>query len=93
MAIPESQLETWSKQGSINQSSSTYASVKKAVIIRQQNAFGKENISEGNKAIKIKPSQSRRCQVPRFSCQREINIKLTHEYKIELCHNHHERYR
>src|SRR5258708_38563219 len=28
MAIPESQLETWSKQGSITQSSNTYASIK-----------------------------------------------------------------
>lgn len=134
MAIPESQLEIWSKQGSVSQSSSTYASVKraledskaiykdknfevllqgsygndtniyaesdvdvvirldsifrggidslsneeksaynnlqnatydfkdfkKAVIIRLQNAFGKENITEGKKAIKIKPSESRR---------------------------------
>lgn len=134
MAIPESQLETWSRQGSISQSSSTYASVKKAledskaiykdknfeiflqgsyandtniyaesdvdivirldsifrgdvgslsveeknayhnlpnatynfkdfkkaVMIRLQNAFGKENVTEGNKAIKIKPSESRR---------------------------------
>src|SRR3989344_714843 len=31
MAIPESQLEIWSKQGSVNQSSSTYASVKNAL--------------------------------------------------------------
>lgn len=31
MAIPESQLETWSKQGSVSQSSSTYAPVKKAL--------------------------------------------------------------
>ena len=28
MAIPESQLETWTKQGSIQQSSTTYASIK-----------------------------------------------------------------
>ena len=31
MAIPESQLETWSHQGSISQSSTTYASVKHAL--------------------------------------------------------------
>ena len=31
MPIPESQLEIWSKQGSISQSSSTYASVKNAL--------------------------------------------------------------
>lgn len=132
--ISELQLETWAKQGSVSQSSSTYASVKKvledpkaiykdknfeiflqgsygndtniyaesdvdvvirldsifrgdtdslsneakiaynnlsnatydfkdfkrAVIIRLQNAFGKENIIEGGKAIHIKPSLSRR---------------------------------
>ena len=28
MAIPEAQLETWSHQGSVTQSSSTYASIK-----------------------------------------------------------------
>ncbi|MFH2069116.1 MAG: nucleotidyltransferase [Candidatus Omnitrophota bacterium] len=134
MAIPESQLETWAKQGSVNQSSSTYASIKialedskaiykdkifevflqgsygndtniyaesdvdvvikldsifrgdtdslssegknaynnlsnatydfkdfkKSVIIRLQNAFGKENVIEGSKAVHIKPSLSRR---------------------------------
>lgn len=31
MAIPESQLETWSHQGSITQSSATYATVKRAL--------------------------------------------------------------
>src|SRR3989344_3793856 len=31
MAIPNSQLETWSKQGSITQSASTYTSVKSAL--------------------------------------------------------------
>ncbi len=31
MAIPESQLDTWSHQGSITQSSSTYATVKRAL--------------------------------------------------------------
>jgi hypothetical protein len=31
MAIPESQLETWSHQGSITQSSETYATVKRAL--------------------------------------------------------------
>jgi tRNA nucleotidyltransferase (CCA-adding enzyme) len=31
MAIPESQLETWSHQGSITQSSTTYGTVKRAL--------------------------------------------------------------
>ena len=31
MAIPESQLETWAKQGSITQSASTYATIKNAL--------------------------------------------------------------
>lgn len=31
MAVPESQLETWSRQGSISQSSSTYATIKRAL--------------------------------------------------------------
>jgi len=31
MAIPESQLDTWSHQGSITQSSTTYATVKRAL--------------------------------------------------------------
>src|SRR6516162_3718720 len=31
MAIPESQLETWSHQGSITQSKNTYATVKRAL--------------------------------------------------------------
>ena len=145
MPVPESQLEIWSKQGSVSQSSSTYASVKnalessnslykdksfevflqgsygndtniyaesdvdvvirldsifrgdidslsieeknaynnlpnatynfkdfkKAVIIRLQNVFGKENITEGNKAIKIKPSQSRR----------SVDVVVAHEHR------------
>ena len=32
MAIPESQLETWSHQGSVQQSSDTYATVKRALV-------------------------------------------------------------
>src|ERR1022692_1172608 len=31
MAIPETQLDTWSKQGSITQSSNTYATIKRAL--------------------------------------------------------------
>lgn len=31
MAIPESQLQTWSKQGSITQSASTYSTIKRAL--------------------------------------------------------------
>jgi hypothetical protein len=31
MAIPESQLDTWSHQGSVQQSSDTYATVKRAL--------------------------------------------------------------
>src|ERR1700691_6400859 len=31
MAIPETQLETWSHQGSVQQSSDTYATVKRAL--------------------------------------------------------------
>src|SRR5579863_489300 len=31
MSIPESQLETWAKQGSITQSSTTYATIKGAL--------------------------------------------------------------
>lgn len=33
MAIPESQLETWSHQGSINQSKETYATIKNALEV------------------------------------------------------------
>ncbi len=36
MPIPESQLETWTKQGSIQQSSTTYASIK--AVLENQNA-------------------------------------------------------
>src|SRR5262245_11948209 len=32
MAIPESQLDTWSHQGSITQSSNTYQSVRRALL-------------------------------------------------------------
>lgn len=145
MAIPNSQLETWSKQGSITQSASTYASVKSAlespsslykdrsfevflqgsygndtniyaesdvdvvikldsvfrgdidslsdadkqsyhnlpnatydvkdfknhVLIRLQTAFGKENVAEGKKAIKIKSNQSRR----------SVDVVVAHEYR------------
>jgi hypothetical protein len=31
MAIPEAQLETWSKQGSVTQSKATYGTVKAAL--------------------------------------------------------------
>jgi hypothetical protein len=31
MAIPESQLETWSHQGSVSQSAGTYATIKNAL--------------------------------------------------------------
>src|SRR3989344_2174676 len=44
MAIPESQLEIWSKQGSVNQSSSTYASVKNA--LESANALYKDKSFE-----------------------------------------------
>ena len=145
MAIPNSQLDTWSKQGSITQSASTYASVKNAlestnslykdksfevflqgsygndtniyaesdvdvvirldsvfrgdidslsseektayhnlpnatydfndfkkhVIIRLQTAFGKENIIEGKKAIKIKPNLSRR----------SVDVVVAHQHR------------
>lgn len=145
MAIPNSQLDTWSKQGSITQSASTYASVKNAlestnslykdrsfevflqgsygndtniyaesdvdvvirldsvfrgdidslsaeektayhnlpnatydfndfkkhVIIRLQTAFGKENIVEGKKAIKIKPNLSRR----------SVDVVVAHQHR------------
>lgn len=32
MAIPESQLETWSKQGSVTQSSTTYQIIRNALL-------------------------------------------------------------
>lgn len=41
MAIPESQLETWSSQGSIVQSSSTYATIKRALEASNTNYAGK----------------------------------------------------
>src|ERR1039458_4338822 len=37
MAIPESQLETWSHQGSVTQSSTTYATVKRALEAADSN--------------------------------------------------------
>src|SRR5690348_10066411 len=42
MAIPESQLETWSHQGSITQSSGTYATVKKALLAEDAKYAGKD---------------------------------------------------
>src|SRR5690348_859690 len=42
MAIPESQLETWSHQGSITQSSETYATVKKALLAEDAKYAGKD---------------------------------------------------
>lgn len=145
MAIPNSQLETWSRQGSITQSATTYSSVKSAlesanslykdksfevflqgsygndtniyaesdvdvvirldsifrgdidslsnegkeayhnlpnatydfsdfkkhVLIRLENAFGKESVVKGEKAIKIKPNQSRR----------SVDVIVAHEYR------------
>jgi hypothetical protein len=41
MAIPESQLETWSHQGSIKQSSSTYGTVKRALEASDTKYAGK----------------------------------------------------
>jgi hypothetical protein len=145
MPIPESQLETWSRQGSVTQSAATYSSVKNAlesanslykdksfevflqgsygndtniyaesdvdvvirldsvfvgdidslsdeekaayrnlpnatynfndfkkhVIIRLENAFGKESIIEGKKAIKIKPNLSRR----------SVDVVVAHQHR------------
>ena len=44
MAIPNSQLDTWSRQGSITQSASTYASVKNA--LESANALYKDKSFE-----------------------------------------------
>jgi hypothetical protein len=41
MAIPEAQLDTWSSQGSIIQSSSTYATIKRALEASNTNYAGK----------------------------------------------------
>ena len=41
MAVPESQLETWSHQGSISQSSSTYATIKRALEASDTKYAGK----------------------------------------------------
>jgi hypothetical protein len=42
MAIPESQLDTWSHQGSITQSSATYATVKRALETSDTKYAGKD---------------------------------------------------
>ena len=42
MAIPESQLETWSHQGSVTQSSSTYNSIKKVLEAKGTPYSGKK---------------------------------------------------
>jgi hypothetical protein len=42
MAIPESQLETWSHQGSVTQSSTTYATIKTALQASTAKYAGKE---------------------------------------------------
>jgi hypothetical protein len=42
MAIPESQLDTWSKQGSITQSSQTYATIKTALEAQSTKYADKE---------------------------------------------------
>lgn len=42
MAIPESQLDTWSKQGSITQSSMTYNTIKKALESTGSDYSGKD---------------------------------------------------
>lgn len=44
MAIPESQLDTWSHQGSIKQSSDTYAQIK-GVLESPNSPFAKQNVS------------------------------------------------
>lgn len=41
MAIPESQLETWSRQGSITQSKNTYATIKSALENSDSSYYGK----------------------------------------------------
>ena len=41
MAVPETQLDTWSKQGSIAQSSSTYATIKRALEASDTKYAGK----------------------------------------------------
>ena len=41
MAIPESQLETWSHQGSITQSKNTYATIKSALEDSDSSYYGK----------------------------------------------------
>jgi hypothetical protein len=41
MAIPETQLETWAKQGSITQSSTTYATIKRALEASDTKYAGK----------------------------------------------------
>jgi len=41
MGIPESQLETWANQGSVTQSSTTYATVKRALEASDTKYAGK----------------------------------------------------
>ena len=41
MAIPEAELDTWSHQGSITQSASTYASIKRALEAPDSRYAGK----------------------------------------------------
>jgi len=41
MGIPESQLETWSHQGSVTQSSSTYETIKRALEAADAKYAGK----------------------------------------------------
>lgn len=45
MAIPESQLDTWSKQGSVTQSSATYATVKRVLESADAPYVGKRYLS------------------------------------------------
>jgi len=42
MAIPESQLETWSHQGSVSQSSDTYGTIKRSLEASAAPYYGKE---------------------------------------------------
>ncbi len=42
MSIPESQLETWSSQGSITQSKNTYATIKSALEDSRSSYYGKD---------------------------------------------------
>ncbi len=42
MAIPESQLDTWSSQGSVTQSQTTYATIKNALESAEAPYAGKD---------------------------------------------------